>query len=232
MIETRLLDPGNKSDFFQLRDILNHYLEDSRTRPNQVWSESAALATIARVLMNFNIEFKNHIFIGGTFVDGVLEKIYIGEKFAMYFEKHSEPYWWPCWFPSMMYSKDKKIKNTHKELYDISTLVAREMEKQKYYTFYTIMKCPIKNNKNFFKQIENNFPFSVMARYHNCIEEIIDPLNNVEGIGNHFYKHFFPESARNKNTNHRLLLASHHLKNEYRDFSKELGIQNGMDSRS
>jgi hypothetical protein len=230
MIETRLLDPGNKSDFFQLRDILNHYLEDSRTRPNQVWSESAALATIARVLINFNIEFKNHIFIGGTFDNGVLEKIYIGEKLAMYFEKTHDPDRWPCWFPSMMYSKDKKIKNTHKELYDISTLVVCEMEKQRFYTFFTFMKCPIKNNKNFLKRIENNFPFSVMPRYHSFIEAIGDQNSNVNDINIRLFRIFSFDSSRNKNTNHKLMLVSHHLKNEHRDFSNELGVKDAMDS--
>jgi hypothetical protein len=223
MIETRLLDPGNKSDLLQLRDILNHYLEDSQSRPNQVWSETAATNTIGRMLINFNILFKNHIFISGTFNNGVLEKIYIGEKLAMYLDESTEPDRWPYWFTSLIYSKDKQIKNTHGDLHDIATLVVREMEKQRYYTFFTLIKCPVKHNKNFLRQIENNFPFSVMPRYHNVVETIINPSDSARDINSQFFKIFAADSARNKNTNHRLMLSSHHLKNEYRDFTEEFG---------
>lgn len=224
MIETRLLDPSNKSDLLQLRDILNHYLEDSRTRPNQVWSETAATNTIGRMLINFNVLFKKHIFISGSFNDGVLEKIYIGEKLAMYLEETSNPDKWPYWFTSLIYSKDKKIKNTHSDLHDIATLVVREMEKQKYYSFFTFIKFPVKKQKKFMEQLENNFPFSIMPRYHNIVEAIIDSSVKADDISNYFLKTFATDTARNLNTNHKLMFSSHHLKNEYRDFSKELGI--------
>jgi hypothetical protein len=226
MIETRLLDPGNKSDLVQLRDILNHYLEDSQARPNQVWSEIAATNTIGRMLINFNVLFKDHIIISGAFNDGELEKIYIGEKISMYLQETSTPDGYPYWFTSLIYSKNKKIKNTHKELHDIATLVVREMERQRYYTFFTLIKCPAKGNKDPLKQIENNFPFSVMPRYYNVLEAIINPGDKVEDIKmkGHFFETVFTDSARNKHANKKLMLSSHHLKNEYRDFSKELGI--------
>jgi hypothetical protein len=226
MIETRLLDPGNKSDLLQLRDILNHYLEDSRTRPNQVWSETAATNTLGRILINFNVLFKDHIIISGAFNDGVLEKIYIGEKISMYLQETSTPNGYPYWFTSLIYSKNKTIKNTHKDLHDIATLVVREMERQRYYTFFTLIKCPAKGNKDPLKQIENNFPFSVMPRYHNVIEAIINPGDKAEDIKlkDIFLKTAFTDSARNRHADKKLMLSSHHLKNEYRDFSKELGI--------
>jgi hypothetical protein len=225
MIETRLLDPSNKSDLLQLQDILNHYLKDSQSRPNQVWSETAATNTISRMLINFNIIFKKDIIISGSFHDGVLEKIYIGEKIAMYLDEIYTPDSYPYWFTSLIYSKNKTIKNTHNDLHDIATLVVQEMEKQRYYTFFTLIKCPVKVNKDFLKQIENNFPFSVMPRYHNVVEAIINPGDKAEDIKmkGHFFKIIAADSARNKYTNHKLMLSSHHLKNEYRDFSKELG---------
>jgi hypothetical protein len=223
MIETRLLDPSNKSDVAQLSEILNHYLEDSRTRPNQVWSETAATNTIGRMFINFNERFKKHIFIAGEFDNGVLEKIYIGEKLAMYLEEVTNPDRWPYWFTSLIYSKNKKIKNTHNELHDIATLVVREMEKQRYYSFFTFIKFPIKRQKNFVEQIDSNFPFSIMPRYYNVIEAIIDSSVSADQISSQFLKIFAADTARNLNTNHKLMLSSHHLKNEYRDFSKELG---------
>jgi len=225
MIETRLLDPGNKSDLLQLRDILNHYLEDSRTRPNQVWSEIAATNTIGRMLINFNVLFKDHIVISGAFNNGELEKIYIGEKISMYLQETTNPDGYPYWFTTLIYSKDKQIKNTHTELHDIATLVVREMERQRYYTFFTLIKCPVKGNKDPLKQIENNFPFAVMPRYHNIIEAIIDPKQNADDIKmrGQFFKIILTDSARNKNTNNRLMLSSHHLKNEHRDFTTEFG---------
>ena len=225
MIETRLLDPGNKSDLVQLRNILNHYLEDSRTRPNQVWSETAATNTIGRMLINFNVLFKDHIVISGAFNDGTLERIYIGEKIGMYLQETSNPDGYPYWFTTLIYSKNKKIKNKHTELHDIATLVVREMERQRYYTFFTLIKCPAKGNKDPLKQIENNFPFSVMPRYHNIIEAIIDSGESADNIKmrGQFFKIIVTDSARNKNTNSRLMLSSHHLKNEYRDFTTEFG---------
>lgn len=62
-----------------------------------------------------------------------------------------------------------------------------------------------------------------MPRYHNVIEAIIDSSTSADHISSQFLKIFAADTARNLNTNHKLMLSSHHLKNEYRDFSKELG---------
>lgn len=223
MIETRLLDPSNPSDVQQLDEILDHWCNDLTNRPNQIWSDEAGVLSLIRIKKHFTENNKNHILIGGLFNSGILEDIYVGEKLAIYLNDSSNPDKWPYWITSLVYSKSKSLADPHKKLFQIGVHVIRRMEKLNYYSFLNFLKLPIKvNTDDLVKRLDYNLPFSALPSYHSFVEAIINPDDKPEDMPNSYARLLLGYVSRNPQSKSKLILTSHHLKNEFRDFTVRL----------
>jgi hypothetical protein len=92
------------------------------------------------------------------------------------------------------------------------------MEKQKYYSFYQFFKCPIKAGAlDISLKVEKLFEnFSIMHRYHNLLEYVVKKDTELKDCKPGLLKCLVV--GRNKQSGRQIILTSHHLKNEYRDF--------------
>jgi hypothetical protein len=215
LIVNRLLDCVH--DFEILKEILNEYLTDAELQPNYIWSIECVTSIVDHILKNFNPNNKNHMFIGGTFCDGKLITIFVGEKMGLYLD-YKDIDALSYWFTLLIYSRTKSLSNPAIKIFDAGTLVVQEMEKQKYYAFYQFFKCPIKVGAlDISSKVEKLFEnFSIMNRYHNLLEYLVKKDTELKDCNTNLLKRLI--TGRNRKSGRQIILTSHHLKNEYRDF--------------
>ena len=213
--ESRLLDPTNSADVSSLHEILDYYYDSQKKSKNPLRTPERVKQTIDFIKKTFAPEYRDAVYVSGTFVDGELRDAFIGNKPHAY---PGIPYnYRPTWFFSLVISRDIKLANPSKKVFNVGSLVVRKMEQEGYYSYFSTVKFPghYTTNEQCVNYIQNIFTKTYdLDRYEPMLEYVLWKDQTVDDVPFQFYKSMLEGVTNNKNA----CIVSFHLKPEYRNF--------------
>jgi hypothetical protein len=214
-IESRLLDSSNDTDVAALHEILDYYQDIQKTLKNPLRTEDRVRQTNNFIKKTFVPEYRDAVYVSGTFVNGELRDIFAGHKPHAF---PGIPYnYRPTWFFSLVVSKDITLVNPSKKVFNVGSLVVRKMEQEGYYSYFSTVKFPnhYTTNEQCVNYIRNIFTKTYdLDRYEPMLEYVLWKDQDVNEVPFQFYKSMLEGTTHNKNA----CIVSFHLKPEYRNF--------------